>query len=219
MVKQKVKKTKKTKGKKKKSKAISGSSFTEAELKKFTNVIKKIRKGRRGNNGKKVGITNLSSFMNLLHNASRERDHMRSRTKGRYRAANMMMAHPFKYPSLIQDADVNHIWNATKLPKSKTKDGIITDINQVYRQLVGFNLLKPPPVRLSIGQRGAINAVGPDGREKEKKEPKGPYMMPTKPTPTPQRREARGLPSRPSREPARMPDSDSDSSSSDDEDE
>lgn len=209
----------KTKVKAKKSRAISGSSFTDAELKKFTNVISKIRKGRKGTRGKKVGIANLSSFMNLLHNASRERDHRMSGAKGRYRAANMMMAHPFKYPSLIQDADVNHIWNATKLPKGKSKDGIITNMNQVYRQLVGFDLLKPPPKRLAKHERGAINVVGPDGgkaREEKKEEPKGPYLMPTKPTKTPQIREAPRLPSRPSRAPPRVQ-TDTDSSSSDDE--
>ena len=227
---------KKTTGQKKKSKAISGSSFSETELRKFESVIRKIRKGRRGNKGKKVGITNMSSFMNLLHNASRERYYHRSgyggyggyrRRYGGYRRryggyANRMMANPYKYPSLIRDADVNHIWNATKLPKSKTKDGIITNLNQVYRQLVGFDLLKPA-TKLPIAERGSINVVGPDVAkqkkvEEPKEEPKGPYLMPSRPSKTPQIREAPQLPSRPSRAPPPVME-DEDSSSSEDEEE
>ena len=219
---------KKTTGQKKKSGAISGSSFSETELRKFESVIQKIRKGRRGNKGKKVGITNMSSFMNLLHNASRERYYHRSGYGGyggyrrRYGYANRMMANPYKYPSLIRDADVNHIWNATKLPKSKTKDGIITNLNQVYRQLVGFDLLKPA-TKLPIAERGSINVVGPDAAkqkkaEEPKEEPKGPYLIPSRPSKTPQIREAPQLPSRPSRAPPPVME-DEDSSSSEDEEE
>lgn len=209
----KPKKKSKSIKKKKKTSYINGSSFTEKELKTFSNVLRKIRKGRRGTKGKKVGITNMSSFMNLLYNAGQERQYAYNRRRyynpsyggyrprqyrpRYYRRSNMMRAHPFKYPSMIENADVNHIWNATKLPRgSKSKDAIISDLNQVYKQLVGFNLLKSPMPAV-----GSINVVGPDAGIPKKKEPKGPYLMPSKPGAAPPIREAPKLPSKPSAAP------------------
>ena len=179
---------KKTQAKKKKSSGGIGSSFTDAELKKFAGVINKLRKNRRTTKAKKVGITNMSSFMNLLYNADRERQYAynrrrypysyRRRYPYGYRRKNLMRGHPFRYPSMIEDADVNSIWNSTKLPtgKKRSRDGIITDLNQVYRSLIGFNLLKSPmgdvgsvnPMPKPISERGKINVVGPMEAKKRK---------------------------------------------------
>ena len=207
---------KKSRAVKKKSGAAKfGSSFTEAELKKFAGVIKKLRKNKRGVKKKKVGLTNMSSFMNLLYNADRERQYAyykrrypygyRRRYPYGYKRRNLMRAHPFKYPSMIQDADVNAIWNATKLPRGRrSKDGIITDLNQVYRSLVGFNLLKSPMPAV-----GSINVVGPDANIKPAPAPVAPpapprappYMVASKSNNPPPVREARKLPIKPSTAP------------------
>ena len=207
---------KKSGAKKNKPKKKIGTSFTEAELRKFAGVINKIRKNKRGVKKKKVGLTNMSSFMNLLYNADRERKYAhyqrrypyayRRRYPYGYKRRNLMRAHPFRYPSMIEDADVNAIWNATKLPRGrKSKDGIITDLNQVYRTLVGFNLLKSPMPAL-----GSINVVGPDANKSEPpRAPRAPLApprappraLPKAPSPAP----PRALPKAPSQAPPRAP--------------
>lgn len=224
---------KKKSGAKKKSgsKGI-GSSFTDAELKQVVNVLQKIRKGRKGKRGKKVGITNMSSMMNMLYNADRERYYAYNRRRYPrrypypYRRRNMMRAHPFRYPSLIQDADVNAIWGRTKLPRTpRSRDGIISDLNAVYRTLVGFNLLKTPMPAV-----GSINVVGPDGGSEKKSAPPKedkppPYMLPSKPSSAPPMMEVkpvprRELPNKPSSNPQpKRYDPFEDESSSEDEEE
>lgn len=221
---------KKKSGAKKKSgsKGI-GSSFTDAELKQVVNVLQKIRKGRKGKKGKKVGITNMSSMMNMLYNADRERYYTYNRRRYPrrypypYKRRNMMRAHPFRYPSMIQDADVNAIWGRTKLPRTpRSRDGIISDLNAVYRTLVGFNLLKTP-----MGEMGSIKVTGPDGDKKSappKEDKPPPYMLPVKPSNAPPIREVRPvrreLPKAPAKVPQpKPPDVFQDDSSSSEEDE
>ena len=126
-----------------------------------------------------------------------------------YRRRNMMRAHPFKYPSLIEDADVNALCGSTKLPRaSKSKDAIILDLNAVYRSLVGFNFLKSPMPAV-----GSSNVVAPDANKKAPAppvaKPKGQClashredagrrlpMMPSKPSNALPIREAHQLPSK-----------------------
>ena len=217
--KKKVVKKKKKKSSAPKKQYISGNSFSDREVQQIASVIKKMRANKKGKKGKKVGIANMSSLMNLVYNTGRERvygGYQRRYPRRYYRPympRNMMRAHPFKYPSLIQDANVNHIWNSTKLPiSSKTKNAIIGDLNNIYKQLVGFNLLKSP-----MGEVGSINVKGADEGAKAPAPPapKGPYLMPSKPSRAPPVREV--LPSRPSRAPQQQREYDSSSSDEDDE--
>ena len=211
------KKHPKKKGKKSSGKYISGDSFSDREVQQIASVIKKMRANKKGKKGKKVGIANMSSLMNLVYNTGRERvygGYQRRYPRRYYRPyipRNMMRAHPFKYPSLIQDANVNHIWNSTKLPiSSKTKNAIMGDLNNIYKQLVGFNLLKSP-----MGEVGSINVKGADEGAKAQPAPKGPHLIASKPSRTPPVREV--LPSRPSNAPPRQVHEDSSSSDEDDE--
>ena len=150
---------------------ISDSSFTHDELKKFMMTIKKLRKNKRGKKKKKVGLTNVTSFLNLLYNVDKE--------KQRKPRQNLMYAHPYKYPALIRDADVDKIWKATKIPSSKTPNGIITNLNDVYRQLTGFDMLKPPGKKLPKHQRGAISIKSHDDIKNDDQKNKGPYLQST----------------------------------------
>lgn len=164
----------KKKGKKKVKKKghISDSSFTHDELKKFMTTIKKLRKNKRGKKKKKIGLTNVTSFLNLLYNVDKE--------KQRKPRQNLMYAHPYKYPALIRDADVDKIWKATKIPSSKTPNAIVTNLNDVYRQLTGFQMLKPlPGKKLPKHQRGAISIKSHDDIKNDDQKNKGPYLQST----------------------------------------
>lgn len=210
---------------------ISGSSFTHAELKKYVNAIKKLRKNKRGKKKKKVGITNMTSFLNLLYNAHQERQYRyspysyRRRYPYRYKRRNLMRGHPFSYPRMIRDADVDQIWNATKLPNSKTKDGIITNLNEVYRQLTGFELLKSlPSSKPPAEQRGNIRIGKKDDDRIEapidiSNEAAKPVALPSQPSSAPPIRKPRSLPIKPSSNPPPVRYDYYDTSSEDEEDE
>ena len=141
----KVKKAKKgKKGKKvnkhakKRTNFISNDSFDMKELDKYVKVLQKMRKGKKTKKGKKVGLTNTISFLNLLFNADKEKQKNLGARK------NLMIANPYKYPSLIQDADLGSIWNATKLPKTKSRTGLVHNLNNAYRQLLAYDLIHAP---------------------------------------------------------------------------
>ena len=225
----KTKKKKKTNKKKKNNdnQYISGTSFTHAELKKYINTIKKIRNKKNGKKKKKIGLTNTISFLNLLYNADKEKQKKPKR--------NLLKSHPFNYPSLIHDNNVDHVWNATKVRTSKNKDGLVSNLNEVYRQLYGFNLLAPPPKRQPIHKRGSINIKTPD----EMKSPSDISVtttnknkpLPKKPSRPPPPQKTQTLPKKPSYtppppqkttlknsdKPSYLQDSDSSSSSEEDE--
>ena len=131
---------------------IGQDSFTPKELKQYLTAIKKLKKKKKTVKQKKVGLTNLVSFLNLMYNADKE--------KRKLPRKNLMVAHPFKYPSLIQNVDVNAIWKATSLPSRGTKNAIISNVNDVYRHLVGYNLMMPfgtisDPIHIGIPNPGA----------------------------------------------------------------
>lgn len=195
-----VKKKKPVKKKKKSSRSyIADDTFSDKELKEYMNAIKKVRAGKRTKKQKKVGLTNTISFLNLLFNANKERQ--KKPTK------NLMYTHPFNYPSIISDHHINDVWKATKLPASKTRNGMVNNLNNVYQSLVGYKLLKP------------------DLKDAKKSDVKGPHLkaaeLPKRPARAPSPRRPRQLPSRPSHTPQMAPTIDSeddlDSSSSDDE--
>ena len=138
----KVKKGKKGKKVKKQAKKrtnfISNDSFDLKQLDKYVKVLQKMRKGKKTKKAKKVGLTNTISYLNLLYNADKEK-------QKNYRARkNLMIANPYKYPSLIQDADLGSIWNATKLPKTKNRTGLVHNLNNAYRQLLAYDLIHAP---------------------------------------------------------------------------
>ena len=137
----------------KKTKTKHFDSFSEKSLKKYINLIKKVRKKKKGKKKKKVGLTNTISLLNLLYNVDRERK--RKRTK------NLMKAHPFAYPSLIRDVDVDRIWNSTKIPTTGRKPRMVANMNDVFRNLIGFQLLQPrlPARKLPKHRRGQVNVV------------------------------------------------------------
>ena len=138
----KVKKGKKGKKGKKQAKKrtnfISDTSFDLKELDKYVKVLQKMRKGKKTKKAKKVGLTNTISYLNLLYNADKEKQKNLGARK------NLMIANPYKYPSLIQDADLGSIWNATKLPKSKNRTGLVHNLNNAYRQLLAYDLIHAP---------------------------------------------------------------------------
>lgn len=123
---------------KKRTNFISNDSFDLKELDKYVKVLKKMRKGKTSNKGKKIGLTNTISYLNLLFNADKERQR---NLRGR---KNLMITKPHNYPSLIQDADVGSIWNATKLPKSDSRTGLVHNLNNAYRQLLAYDLIHAP---------------------------------------------------------------------------
>ena len=112
---------------------IDDDSFSPQELKKYIAVMKKMKKNKRTTKQKKVGLTNVVSFLNLLYNADKEK-----RKKPR---KNLMVANAQRYPSLIRDADVDVIWKSTKLPAARTKRGMVSNINGVYRQMLANDLI------------------------------------------------------------------------------
>lgn len=120
--------------KKKTNNYISHGSFTQSELNKYIKTIKKLRKNKTSVKKKKVGLTNTISFLNLLFNADKE--------KQKKPRKNLMVAHPFQYASLINNKDVPHLWNSTKVSSSKRSDDIINNFNNIYKHLVAFNLMK-----------------------------------------------------------------------------
>ena len=134
----KAKKAKKGKKVKKRTNFISNDSFDMKELDKYVKVLQKIRKGKKTKKAKKIGLTNTVSFLNLLFNADKEKQ---KNTRAR---KNLMIANPYKYPSLIQDADIGSIWNATKLPKTKSRTGLVHNLNNAYRQLLAYDLIHAP---------------------------------------------------------------------------
>ena len=140
-----TKKTKPKKGKKTKNAKklnltnyLSNGTFTMAELNKYVSVLKKIRKGKTTPKRKKVGIANTVSFLNLLYNADKEKQ------KQPHARRNLMVTHPFNYPSMIPTNSVSALWNATKIPSSKTSDGLVNNLNNIYRTLVAYNLIDNP---------------------------------------------------------------------------
>lgn len=188
---------------------INGDTWTEKELKRFAAAIKKVRKNKRTRKQKKIGLTNTISLLNMLFNADKERTQRRYPFTYRrryppysYRRKNLMYDHPYKYPSLIPDANVNDIWKATGLKTSGSKDGMISNINNVYHSLYGYQLLRP------------IQEEAPQ------QAPKRPIELPSKPSRAPPlKRQSVELPSKPSRVPAQpyIVDDDDQSSSSEDE--
>ena len=187
-----VKATKKKKPVKKKKKQRFGS-FGEKSLKKIAAVLHKIRHKKVGKKKRKVGLTNTSSYYNLLDNADRERRKKAPR--------NRMKAHPFRYPSMINDADVNRMWRGTKPRKYTTRQRMLSNMNEVFQNLVGFNLLKPPPAKkLPKDQRGEINIVQRDKDNVAEPPPK----LPTKPARAPSPKPIQTLPTKPSRSPPRQ---------------
>ena len=204
----KTKKKKKSTVKTKKRKTFD--SFSEKSLKKYIAVLKKIRKKKVGKKKKKIGITNMSSVLNLLYNADRERKRKKTR--------NLMRLHPYGYPTLIKDGDVGRIWKSTRVRSSGRKAAMLDSMNQVLSELIGFQLLKPtlPAKKLPLHQRGEINVVS--ARQPEPVSVPVPKQLPSKPSRTPPPQAARQLPSKPSRAPPiRRYESDSDDSDSDSE--
>ena len=132
------KNTKKSKSskyvKKKTNNFISNGSFSLSELDKYVKTIKKLRKNKTSVKKKKVGLTNTISFLNLLFNADKE--------KQKKPRKNLLVAHPFQYASLINNKDVPHLWNSTRVSSSKSSDNIINNFNNIYKHLVAFNLMK-----------------------------------------------------------------------------
>lgn len=193
--KKKVKKKVTKKGKQKK--CLSHGIFSDQELQGYINVIKKMRKNKRTKKQKKIGLTNTASFMNLLFNANNERQ--KKPTK------NLMLRHPFTYPSMIPDYHINDIWKATKLPTSnRKKPDIVNNLNDIFHALIGYNLLKNdnnPPQR--IGHPRLV----------------GSRVLPSRPSVTPSIKRPRTLPLKPSVTPSIQyhdtSDDDSDDSSDD----
>ena len=238
-----VKKTKKRKttktnkkGKKKKAKKqatkikrqyIDDDTFSPASLKKYMNTLTKMRKKKVGRKKKKIGLTNAISYLNLLYNAGKERK--------RQPRSNLLKAHPFKYPSMMPDYNVDNIWRATKLPKTKNKTKAITNLNEVYRQLGAFGLIKIPGRRIPKHMRGKVRIsdkeqvndppvplpkTPPQPAPQPAPQPP-PRQLPRQPSREPPRQAPRELPSKPSRAPPpprySSDDDDEDSSSDDDE--
>ena len=136
-----------TKDNKTKKKSKKFDSFSEKSLKKYINIIKKMRKKKVGKKKKKVAISNTSGMMNLLYNADKERKRKPRR--------NLLKTHPYHYPTLISDADVDRIWRGTKIKSTGKKPQLVNNMNKLLNDLYGFNLLNAP-VKKPKGQRGQI---------------------------------------------------------------
>lgn len=179
---------------------ITGNHMTDNDLSKFVGTLKKVRKYKRTAGQKKTGLTNVMSLLNLLYNSEREKRKKPTR--------NLMYTHPYNYPSLIPDVNVDNIWKSTGIKTSRTRTGIISNINDVYNRLYGYQLIKAP---VGLPQSNQQN------------EQKIPYALPVKPSRTPPPKVPRELPSKPSMAPppkAPVDDDDElDSSSSEDEEE
>lgn len=184
-----TKTTKKKKTTKKLAKKIKTSgkknfdSFSEKSLKKYIGIFKKLRKKKNNKKKKKIGLTNITSFINLLHNADMERKKQTRRSR--------MMAHPYSYPYLIKDADVNKMWGATKIKSGRTKKTMVDNMNSIYSQILGFELLKPslPAKKLPKHKRGSISIKAPDDvaitTTKQTQHITQPVALPSKPSRAP----------------------------------
>lgn len=117
---------------------ISHDSFELNELNRYVSALRRMRRGKRSRRQRRIGLTNTISFLNLLYNADKER------RRRPYLRRNIMRASPYRYPSLINDADISSIWNATKLPTSKTRSGLVNNINNAYRHLLAYDLIHAP---------------------------------------------------------------------------
>ena len=177
-----------------KTKRKKFDSFSEKSLKKYIGIIKKMRKKKVGKKKKKVGITNVTSMLNLLYNVDRERK--------KKRRQNLMKVHPYGYPHLIKDKDVNHIWSGTRVNYG-TKRQMMGNLNNAIRNLYGFELLQPRGKKLPVGQRGPITMQRPQ-----------PPSSPPKPTVRGSETRPVSLPTKPSSAPPIHYDNDSDSDSS-----
>ena len=113
---------------------ISRGSFSDPELKQYLNLIKKFRKNKKTKKQRKVGLTNTISFLNLLFNADKEKQKKPRR--------NLLVKHPFAYPSIISDHHIDDIWKATKIPAARSKVGRMNNLNNVYHTMFGYKLLK-----------------------------------------------------------------------------
>ena len=194
----------------KKTKTKHFDSFSEKSLKKYINLIKKVRKKKKGKKKKKVGLTNTISLLNLLYNVDRERK--RKRTK------NLMKAHPFAYPSLIRDVDVDRIWNSTKISTTGRKPRMVANMNDVFRNLIGFQLLQPrlPAKKLPKHQRGQVNVVSAEPVAQPQSNDINVTTSKKQSRSIRPIRKSNNLPTKPSRTPPiHYSDSDSDSSDSD----
>ena len=178
---------------------ITGDHMTDNDLSKFVGTVKKVRKYKRTTGQKKTGLTNVMSLLNLLYNSEREKRKKPTR--------NLMYTHPYNYPSLIPDVNVDNIWKSTGIKTSRTRTGMISNINDVYNRLYGHQLIRAPVALPQSNQQI---------------EQKIPYALPVKPSRTPPPKVPRTLPSKPSMAPppkAPVDDNEFDSSSSSSEDE
>jgi hypothetical protein len=213
-----VKKKTKKPVKKKTSKRFD--SFSEKSLKKYINMIKKVRKKKKGKKKKKVGLTNTISLLNLLYNVDNERKKKPRR--------NLMKKNPYAYPSMIRNADVDRIWRSTKMRSGGKKQAMVGNMNSVFNNLVGFDLLHStkPAKKLPKHQRGRVNIVPAqsnipvqesDVAVTTSRQPSIRKMppLPSRPSRAPPIRKIPALPSKPSRAPPVRYDSDDESSSSD----
>ena len=118
------------------------------------------KKGKRTKKQKKIGLTNVISYLNLLYNADKE--------KRKQPRKNLMLANPYKYPSLISDANLNNIWKATRLPASRSRRGMVSNINNVYQQFLANDLIhgsgsRADPIRIQAAPLGSVaNPVAVD---------------------------------------------------------
>lgn len=134
---------------------ISVGTFTAGQIKKYMKVIKKLRQNKKTKRKKKVGLTNTIQFLNLIYNADKEKQKKPTRS--------LLKTNSYNYPSLIKDADINKIWNSTKLKTSGSRKTLVGDMNKVYKQLYGFNLLEPalPAKKLPKKKRGDVIVSAP----------------------------------------------------------
>lgn len=138
---------------------ISDDSFEFDELQRYVSVLRKMRRGKRTRRQRRIGLTNTISFLNLLYNADKER------RRRPYLRRNIMRYNRYRYPSLISDADLPSVWNATKLPTSKTRTGLVNNINNAYRHLLAYDLIHAP--------RGSNPQPLPEMQTGKEKQPQG----------------------------------------------
>lgn len=191
---------------------ISGDHMSDYDLNRFVSSIRKVRRYKRTRYQRKTGLTNVVSLLNLLYNSERE--------KRRRPTRNLMYTHPYNYRSLIPDANVDSIWKSTGIRSARTRNRIISNINDVYHSLYGHQLIKapgtsnpfmapPPTVQAPKIQPQPIPSA-----------PLEPLELPVKPSKAPpMSKPPRALPVKPSAPPPppHNNDSDLDSSSSDEE--
>ena len=116
---------------------ISTKAFSLGDLKRYLKTMKKLRgKKKKSEIGKKIVLTNHIQYLNLLYNTNLQMNKKPRR--------NLLKTHPFKYPSMIPDNKVDEIWTKTKVPTCTSKGATIGDLNKVYKELMGFDLIVSP---------------------------------------------------------------------------